>query len=309
MTKLVPLPEALFGHSFTVQEARRRGVSKDRLGARDLTMPTPGVRVPQNVSESLADRLRPFIVLDPACFASHVTAACLHRIPLPWRLQREQTLHLSRPLGMSPMRRAGVVGHRLPLAPGDLTVVSGIPVTTPARTLLDLSALLSLDDLVAAADYLICEHHHGYRDRAAIVPADELRAHLAGVSGVRGLVKARHALELMRVGADSPQETKLRLILYRAGLPEFVPDVAIEGESGERPLWADVGCRPYRVCGEYEGEHHLTPQKQANDRYRDQLTARRGWLQVKVYAQDMRHGDRWVAAMFDHALRERGWTP
>jgi hypothetical protein len=42
----------------------------------------------------------------------------------------------------------GVVVHRVPeLHPDDVTTFKGIPVTTPARTLVDLSEVLSRDEL------------------------------------------------------------------------------------------------------------------------------------------------------------------
>ncbi len=45
------------------------------------------------------------------------------------------------------LRPAGVVAHRGRLAPADMTVRNGIPVTSPARTLVDLAQILSDEDL------------------------------------------------------------------------------------------------------------------------------------------------------------------
>jgi hypothetical protein len=45
----------------------------------------------------------------------------------------------------------GVIVHRVPeLHPDDVTIFKGIPVTTPARTLVDLSEILSRDELYEA---------------------------------------------------------------------------------------------------------------------------------------------------------------
>jgi hypothetical protein len=45
---------------------------------------------------------------------------------------------------------AGVIVHRVPpLHPDDVTVVDGIPVTTVARTLIDLAEMMDADELRA----------------------------------------------------------------------------------------------------------------------------------------------------------------
>ncbi|AIY03725.1 hypothetical protein ART_4126 [Arthrobacter sp. PAMC 25486] len=43
------------------------------------------------------------------------------------------------------------------------------------------------------------------------------------------------------------------------------------------------------------------------DRNRDNRSAARGWLQIKVYSADMRRGDTHVAEMFKQALRQHSW--
>jgi hypothetical protein len=66
----------------------------------------------------------------------------------------------------------------------------GVRVTSPARTWLDLVSLMTVDDLIAVGDSLVC---------------------------IRGMRTARLALPEIRVGADSPRETRMRLILARSG--------------------------------------------------------------------------------------------
>lgn len=189
-------------------------------------------------------------------------------------------------------------------------MINGVPVTTPARTLLDLSAILGLEDLVAAADFLICEHDRDFEEpKIAVVTADVLREYIAGQRYLRGLRNAQAAMELMQVGADSPPETRLRLLLQRAALPIFTTNCTIPGGPGEPTVYPDLGCEEFRVCSEYEGEVHLTPDKQLYDRNRDTRTAARGWLQVKVYNKDMRRGEAWVIDMFLQALVRQGWKP
>ncbi|WP_125612853.1 hypothetical protein [Specibacter cremeus] len=268
-----------------LRDALSAGVSRGRLRAGDLTVPSRGIRLPRDGSQALLDFVRPFTIMSVNAVASHTTAARLHGIPLPWRFERETLIHLTRPASDPACRRTGVIGHERVLPPADIVLLDGVPVTSLARTWLDLATLLSLDDLVVAADYLISEHHrHFGLPRPAKVPADDLIAFVAAKHRLRGLRLARAALDLMRVGVDSPPETRVRLLLFRAGLPEFTPDYPVEGKPGETPIFTDLGCAKFKVCGEYEGNHHLTPQKQAEDRHRDEVTRAVGPVDSSVGA-------------------------
>lgn len=291
--------------SFTVAEGLAAGATRSHLRDAGLAMPSRGIRVPRGRQQSLLERVRPYTVLCPDACVSHVTAAQLHGMPLPWFDDKITRIHLTRPAQSPQPRRQNVVGHTNSLDPGDIMYIGGVPVTTPARTFLDLCALLDLDDLVAVADFLICAHNRSFEPpKEPLIPAPALRAYVAGRRRIRGLTAARAAMELMRIGVDSPRETRLRLNLHRAGLPEFTTNYSIPGD----PLvWPDLACEEYKTSAQYEGEIHKTTQKQLYDRNRDERTAARGWLQVKVYNADMRKGDAYVVEMFKRALRRQGW--
>ncbi len=291
--------------SFTFGEGLASGATRGHLRAKDLSTPSREVRVPRGNPQSLLDRVRPYTVLYRGGFLSHVTAAQLHGLPLPWFDDEIKTVHVTAAPPSSQPRRRGVIGHTNAVNSGDIMLLDGVPVTTPARTFLDLGAMLSLDQLVAVADFLVCEHHRPFEPpRLPVVPAQALRSYIERQHHVRGLNAARAALDLMRIGVDSPQETRLRLLLQRAGLPAFTTNYAIPGDPD---VWPDLACEEFKTSGEYEGEVHQTPQKQLYDRNRDERTAARGWLQVKVYKADLRRGDAYVVEMFKRALRRQGW--
>ena len=303
------LPPVLAGRSFTVHEGRASGVMPSRLRAKDLWRPSREIRVPKGASQTLLDRVRPYTALGIETYVSHSTAALLYGIPLPRSLEKAESIHLTRPSEIMMPRRRGVVGHKRALSVDEVVFLNGVPVTAPARTWLDLSVLLAMEDLVAAGDYLVCEHDRYFEEpKPAIVELGMLQDYYRAKRGLRGLQNARAALGLIRVGVDSPPETRLRLMLLRAGLPEFVPDYKIEGNAGERPVHTDLGCKDFKVCGEYEGEIHLTPEKQLADRNRDQRTRERGWMQVKVFNDDMKRGEKWVVGLFRQALVKQGWA-
>ena len=73
-----------------------------------------------------------------------------------------------------------------------------------------------------------------------------LRSALLRAGRFKGVRTARAALELVRVGADSPQETALRLALLHAGLPE--PELQLVLHPGRaRSPDADLGWRQWRL--------------------------------------------------------------
>ncbi len=91
-----------------------------------------------------------------------------------------------------------------------------------------------------------------------------------------------------------------------AGLPAFTPNFRVD-DATRRPVWTDLGCEEFQTCIEYDGAHHLTPEQQALDAYRDQRVAEAGWRQVRINKIDMKHGPAWVVSRVKHALRKQGW--
>ncbi|MFC8041169.1 hypothetical protein ACFUOZ_17590 [Paenarthrobacter sp. NPDC057355] len=290
--------------------------------------------MPKN-PQSLLSVARPHLDLHQGDFLSHVSAAEVLGLPLPGWAQfkpdggrpvtavvepipwgpksgphfREpgRFIHLSRQRRGSLPRRRGVAGHRLSLRDGDLREVHGVLLTSIARTWVDLATMLPLEDLVIAGDAIVSEHERSFGPpRVAMVPLPELRQFVEKANGVHGVRKARIALDMLRVGVDSPPETKLRLMLDDAGLPEFVPNCRVDDALG-RAVWTDLGCPGFRTCLEYEGLHHLSPEQQALDAYRDQRVADAGWRQVKINRIDMDHGRNWVVSRVAQALRKQGW--
>ncbi|UWX98015.1 hypothetical protein N2K95_04910 [Arthrobacter zhaoxinii] len=218
---------------------------------------------------------------------------------------------MSRSPGKSQSRRRHVVGHRLVLSPEETTRILGLPATTIARTWLDLAAMLTLEELIVLGDQIVSEHQRSFGPRRlALVPLAELQRFIEGKSGIAHLSRSRKALGYLRVGVDSPPETRLRLMLQQdPQLPEFVPNVAICDAAGEPQVWADLGCREFRTCLEYDGAHHLTPEQQAKDHHRDLLAAELGWVQVKISRNDLLQGAGWVGAKVRRGLVLAGWVP
>lgn len=314
----VPLPA--LPTVFTVAEARARGATRARLRRTDLDVPLHGVRVlpglasPTWVDVGFAvprhgwslDRMTALQRLRPDGVFSHGTAAHLHGLPRPMPDVAAEPVAMTVP-PRTDIRRAGVRAHRRPVPPEQLGRFHGLRITSPERTWVDLCALgppWTEEDLVAAADHLVRRPWVAGGRLAASTTIDRLAAVLETGAPFHGIGRARAALELARVGADSPMETRLRLALVRAGLGEPAlqhrPD-PLDDDCPEADLYYADG----RVALQYDGAHHLTREQQARDARRDRWLLSRGIAPVRVTVEDHRDGYRRVIAL----VRERRRRP
>ena len=306
-----PLPPQLTAGSFSLRAADKAGVSRTRTRAKDLATVSRGVRVPLDSAAAGAAALRAYTDLDDDSILGLGSAGRIWNAPLPARLGEDWRIHLVRRRGCSMPRRANVVGHLLTLLPDEVVDFDGVRLTSPARTWLDLATVLGVDELVAVGDSLVCEHgpEHPF-PRQGLCGVADLRDMVARHPGVRGVRKARAAVELIRVGADSAPETRMRLALVRGGLPEPVLNVVVRGEAvwGEPPvLWPDAAYPRWRVAVQYEGAHHNGEEQYLRDIRRADTAARAGWLEIRVSRLDLA-GDRpAVVAKVRAALQSRGW--
>jgi hypothetical protein len=112
----------------------------------------------------------------------------------------------------------------------------------------------------------------------------------------------RAALELTDGGAESPQETRVRLLLVGAGLPK--PETQIE--FPDLRIRVDIGWREWKVAVEYDGIQHRDNRFQRSwDIERIALLEAAFWSVVRVSAQMLSRPE--VIVERDRTrLRERG---
>jgi very-short-patch-repair endonuclease len=85
-------------------------------------------------------------------------------------------------------------------------------------------------------------------------------------------------------GAESPQESRLRLLLIRGGLP--APETQIEFR--DLRIRVDMGWRQWKVVVEYDGVQHWTDGRQRSwDIERIAMLESTGWTVVRVSAEMM----------------------
>lgn len=278
-----PLPAELGEGSFTLRDAVAAQATRGRLQSRDLFIPSRGIRVPWGIEQEFHRIVAPVVSLGSQTVACFGTAARLWGLPIPAWMQSEQTLHIANANSNTQPVRFGVTGHRLKLLAIEVAEVRGVPVTSAARTWLDLSATLSLDELIAVGDAIVCRHKRSFGpEKRANAELGELGETIQRHGRSRGILKARQALELIRVGADSAPETFLRLAALRLGMPEPELNVVIRDSFGNEVAWPDLAYRESKIALQYDGRHHLDAKQQESDARRDNATAAAGWIPFRV---------------------------
>lgn len=290
------LPPPLRDRAFDVAEAVGRGILADRLRRNDLVAPFHGVRRPAHHEVEHADCIAYATRMPATHVFSHITAARLLDMPLPARFTRDARVHVTAVNGRAP-RGKGVAGYATRREPAIRRAAGGLRVTSALRTWTDLASQLSVDELVEAGDRLVGRPSplSTHAEMAQAVGAS------AGLRGHRALVRA---FELVRPGSRSPRETRARLTLVRAGLPE--PELNAEIVLRRRTIHGDLVYRRWRVLIEYEGDQHRKdPRQWAHDLERYNDLAEAGWLVIRA-SKTMTEPD--LAARAARALRSRGWS-
>jgi G:T-mismatch repair DNA endonuclease (very short patch repair protein) len=162
----------------------------------------------------------------------------------------------------------------------------GIPTTDALRTALDLASILPMDDAVVALDRFL---------GPGLVFLSEVREAAGTLTG-RYCRQVRHVAQLADGLAGSPQETRLRLLLHRSGLPLPVAQYSVR--VGDRFVArVDFAWPDHRLAVEYEGLWHGEHQQVARDRKRLNALTRAGWRVVFVTADDLRRPERLIARL------------
>jgi very-short-patch-repair endonuclease len=217
----------------------------------------------------------------PGAVLSHRAAAAM------WDLRPSER---SRPEVSTPRwcRRAGIEVHRARLEPDEVTGIDGIPVTTVARTLLDLAAVLpraQLERAMERAEALrltdvvplgaLLERHRGHRGTAAL----------------REAVKDR----LQPVLTRSELEERFLTFLDAHRLPR--PEVNVDLRVGNRFVQADFLWRAQRLIVELDGHQtHGTRAAFERDRERDRTLQAHGWRVVRITWRQLHEHPHAVAA-------------
>lgn len=205
----------------------------------------------------------------PGSVVSHRSAAAL------WGLRPTAQPRLDVTAPRKLQSRAGLRLHHAVLPADETTVHHGIPVTTAARTLLDLAAVVEPHALERAL-----ERAQALRLADSVALPDLL----ARYPGRRGTVAVRAILDQGRLGTAvtrSELEDAFLAFLDRFGLPRPAVNVVLQLRGGS--VEADCVWREQGVVVELDGyATHGTRSAFERDRARDRRLQAAGWRVVRV---------------------------
>ncbi len=269
------VPDVLRAVPFRGSDAIRSGVlTRRRLRGSTWRRLFPDVYVHREVPVTHELRARAAVVLLPEAVVTGRSAAVLWDVGLAGAEHPVEVTVLPR---SHQVRVEGLVVRRAALHPGQVWRRRGVPVTTPEATAVRLASVLPRDDAVAAVDQLVA---------TGVVRLAAIRA-LAASSRGPGSARARDVAGLADGLAESPQETRVRLLVGRSDLP---PPVAQYRVHDQRGLVArvDFAWPEHRLALEYDGLWHGGREQFLRDRERLNRLREAGWQVVFVTAVDLR---------------------
>ncbi len=270
-------PAQLRGKIFRGSDQLRRGrLSRGQLRSSAWQRIFPDVYACSSLPLDHARRARAAVhLLIPGAVLSGRSAAVLWGVALAAADDDVECI-------VDPACRAGAVQGvrvtRRALGGDEVTRRAGVRVTTPLRTALDLARTEPADEAVVCLDRFL---------RSGLVALPQV-ARAAAALGGPGCRRVRLAVDRADGLAESPQETRLRLLLRRSPLPEPVAQHTVHDADGRFVARVDFGWPEQKVALEYEGAWHGERQNVARDRRRLNRLAEAGWTVVFATAEDLR---------------------
>ncbi len=279
---------------FTRAQAHAQGITDRQLAGPRYRKVLAGYYLPAQVPPSPIHATRAALLAHPSgAVASHFSVVRLLGAPVPDQPEEHVTVADPR----DRRQRRGVRCHALRIEPGDVRRIADVHVTGPERTFVDLTAHLSLVDQVALGDWMVRREH---------TTAPRLLAYCRR-SQVRRAFDASLSAAHVRARVDSPRETRVRMLLTLAGLPEPEVNREVHDAAGQVVARLDHCYREVRLGVEYDGRHHLTDADQwERDVGRRARLEELGWRLIVVTAQQLHRRPGQVVDQVWRALRERG---
>jgi very-short-patch-repair endonuclease len=204
---------------------------------------------------------------------SHLSAALLWGLPVA---RIPTTTHVLGVRCAGGDRTSGITSHTGRLVDSELTVVSGLPATTLARTVADCLATLPPVEGLVVADAAL---HRG-------LPLADLQVAVAAIAVRRGSARARAVLAVADDGAESPGESMARFVVVRDGLPLPTTQVPVVTRLGT--YWSDFGWEEWRLLVEYDGrDKYGAPASLFQEKRRHDALVEAGERVIRVTYSDL----------------------
>lgn len=276
----------------SLAEARAAGLSRQQLRGKRWTRVGPGMYATTAEAPNPLTLLRAVARnLPPAAVFSGRTAAWLHGLDAEPTRPIEVTL----PTESGISSAAGVRVRRARLPRAEVVELEGLAATSIARTLRDLAWRLPLTEAVVFCDMAL---------RARLLDRAALDAWVDQHRGRKGVRRMRAVLDLADGRAESAMESRLRVLLVRAGLPRPRTQVPIFDAEGHFAGRVDLYFPDANLAIEYDGSTHRDSLVADNRRQNDLLRA--GVNLLRYCADDVYRRPHVIVAQTRHAFASAG---
>ena len=137
--------------------------------------------------------------------------------------------------------------RRATLPKCEVTTVRGMRATSLVRTVAEVCGRLSLTEAVVIADMAL---------HAGGVGLGQLRSWADGHAGARGISNFKRVITYAEPKAESPMESRLRMLLVLGGLPRPEAQVSIHDRWRRFLGRPDLYYKEHRLGIEYDGDVH-----------------------------------------------------
>ena len=278
---------------FTRADALAAGITPKQLRGSRFRRIFTGVYIDARVPDHPLIRAEAALLLHPpGSVASHSTAARAYGLPVP----QDPLTHVRVRNPVDRRRRDGIRCHVG--ASTDVVTIGGVRVSGAHAMFVELASMLSLVDLVVVGDALV---RLGKATSTSLVAACE-------GSDARHAAPALCAARHVRAEVDSPMETRLRMLIVLAGLPEPEVNHKLRDESGRVTRRFDLSYPSVRLIVEYDGRQHVEVQQNwHSDLERREEFDEAGWRILVVTSKGIYKDPAGTVARVHRTLRLRGW--
>ena len=282
------IPEGLRQGPFTLQEALAAGLTKRQLQGSSWTRLGPRTYIDRRLAEDPLARIRAAALRLPSdAIFNELTSLWMHGVDVNPCDPIDALVVHDGPISI----RSGIRLGRAGVHAREWVIRRGFRVTCAERALANVAMRHPLVEAVVFADLAL---------RAGVTDLDRLRAKAAALSGRPGVRRFRKVVELADEQAESPYETRLRVLLECAGLGRPETQTELFDREGVFVARADLFYAPSRLVIEFDGGWHRD--NLVDDNRRQNRLVAAGYTVLRFTAADLHQRPRWVAEQVRNAL-------